>query len=85
MSIRHDPVFCIAAQVVGAPKCSIPICFADSSTIDQTAESLRLSWLSLPLFETERNSLPLSIPPAVIQASIAFLTQIGIATCAVDQ
>jgi hypothetical protein len=40
-----------ATQVVGAPKCSIPICFDDCSTTDQTAQSLRVSRLIFPLFE----------------------------------
>jgi len=48
--------------------------------IDQIAQSLRLSRSSLPPFEIERNSLPLSMPAAIIQASIAFLTHTGIAT-----
>jgi hypothetical protein len=32
-----------------APKCSMPICFDDCSTIDQTAQSLRVSRLIFPL------------------------------------
>jgi hypothetical protein len=45
-----------------APKRSRPICFDDCSTSDQTAQSLRLSRLGFPLFETERCNRPSSIP-----------------------
>ncbi|MDX6461747.1 MAG: hypothetical protein QOE55_5444 [Acidobacteriaceae bacterium] len=67
------------AQVV-APKCSIPICFDDCSTIDQTAQSLSVSRLTFPLFETDRSSRPSSMPAAIIQALIPCLTQMGMAT-----
>jgi hypothetical protein len=63
-----------------APKCSIPICLDDCSTTDQTAQSLRLSRLTFPLFETERSSRPSSMPAAVIQALMPCLTQMGMAT-----
>jgi len=62
-----------------APKCSIPICLADCSTTDQTAQSLRLA-PSLPPFERLRNSLPSSILAADIQALMPSLTQSGTAT-----
>jgi hypothetical protein len=68
------------AQVVGAPKCSMPICFDDCSTTDQTAQSLNVSRLIFPLFETERSSRPSAMPAAVIQALMPCLTQIGTAT-----
>jgi hypothetical protein len=48
----------------------MPICFDDCSTTDQTAQSLRVSRLTLPLFETERSSRPSSMTAAVIQASM---------------
>src|ERR1700720_4491587 len=63
-----------------APKCSIPICFDDCSTTDQTAQSLRVSRLIFPLFEIDRSSRPSSMPAAVIQALMPCLTQIGMAT-----
>ena len=66
------------AQVVGAEALD-PICFDDCSTTDQTAQSLNVSRLTLPLFETERSKRPSSMPAAVIQALIPCLTQIGIA------
>jgi hypothetical protein len=44
-----------------APKCSIPICFNDCSTIDQPAQSLRVSRLILPFFEIDLISRPSSI------------------------
>ncbi len=60
-----------------APNCSIPICLADCSTTDQTAQSLRLSPIIFPPFEIDRSSRPSSMPAAVIQALIPCLTQIG--------
>jgi hypothetical protein len=68
-----------AAQV-WAPKCSIPICFDNCSTTDQTAQSLSVSRLILPLLETDRSSRPSSIPAAVLQASMPCSTQMGMAT-----
>jgi hypothetical protein len=62
-----------------APKCSIPICCDYCSTTDQTAQSLNVSRLIFPLFEMERSSRPLSMPDAVIQASMPCLTQMGVA------
>ncbi len=50
------------------------------STTYQLAQSLRLSRLSLPLFETERSSGISSIPAAVSQALMPCLTQMGMAT-----
>jgi hypothetical protein len=67
------------AEVVSA-ECSIPICFDDCSTTDQTAQSLNVSRLTFPLLETERSSRPSSIPAAVIQALMPCFTQIGMAT-----
>jgi len=63
-----------------APKCSMPICLDDCSTIDQTAQSLSVARLILPLFEIKRSSRPSSIPAAIIQALMPCLTQIGMAT-----
>ena len=63
-----------------APKCSIPICLDDCSTTDQTAQSLKLSRLTFPLFEMDRSSRPSSIPAAVLQALMPCLTQMGMAT-----
>jgi len=57
-----------------APNRSIPISFADCSTTDQIAQSLRLS-PTLPPFEIDRNSRPSSMPAAVIQALIPCLAQ----------
>jgi hypothetical protein len=62
-------------------KCSMPICFEDCSTIDQTAQSLSVSRLIFPLFEIDRSSRPSSMPAAVIQALIPCLTQIGRRRC----
>src|SRR3981189_2577924 len=45
-----------------APKCSIPICFDDCSTTDHPAQSLSVSRLTFPLLETDRSSLPSSMP-----------------------
>src|SRR5258706_16419549 len=53
-----------------ALKCSIPICFDDCSTTDQTAQSLRVSRFIFPLFETDRSSRPSSMPAAAVQASM---------------
>src|SRR5258705_1896556 len=60
-----------------APKCSMPICFDDCSTIDQIAQSLSVSRLTFPLFETDRSSRPSSMPAAVIQALMPCSTQMG--------
>jgi hypothetical protein len=67
-------------QVLLAPKCSIPICFADCSTTDQIAQSPNSSPINFPLLESGRSKRPSSILAAVIQASIPCLTQSGIAT-----
>jgi hypothetical protein len=60
-----------------APNCSIPICFDDCSTTDQTAQSLSVSRLIFPLFEINRSRRPSSMPAAVIQVLIPCLTQMG--------
>ena len=62
-----------------APKRSIPISFADRSTTDQTAQSLKVSPI-FPPFEIDRSSRPSSIPAALIQELIPCLTQTGTAT-----
>ena len=62
-----------------APNRSIPVSLALCSTTDQTAQLLMLA-LTLPPFDTARNSLPTSTPAAVIQALIPCFTQAGIAT-----
>src|SRR5258708_5179372 len=49
-------------------------------TTDQTAQSLRLSRLTFPDFETDRSRRPSSMPAPVIQALIPCLTQMGMAT-----
>jgi hypothetical protein len=43
-------------------------------------QSLSVSRLTLPLFETDRSSRPLSIPATVVQTSMPCFTQIGMAT-----
>src|SRR5260370_6340840 len=63
-----------------APKCSIPICFDDCSTTDQTAQSLSVSRFTFPLLETERSRRPSSMPAAIIQALMPCFTQMGMAT-----
>src|SRR5277367_4331635 len=62
-----------------APNRSTPISFADCSTTDQTAQSLKVSPI-FPPFEIERSSRPSSIPAALIQELIPCLTQTGTAT-----
>jgi hypothetical protein len=58
--IDRNDTFLIGPQI--ARKCSIPICFDDCSTTDHTAQSLRMSRLTFPDFETERSSRPRSRP-----------------------
>jgi hypothetical protein len=52
--------FGASAAQVWAPKCSMPICLDDCSTTDQIAQSLSVSRLIFPLFDTDRSSRPSS-------------------------
>jgi hypothetical protein len=54
-----------------APKCSIPICFDDCSTIDQTAQSLSVSRLILPDFEAGRPSKTVKIQDSSRKADLS--------------